>query len=132
MEENQKDNTLSEILEEDIKSIKRNSMRRSCFFRLLIIATLLFMGLYGFILFRQRLLDIEAEAIIKARQTVTAESGEIQSEMEANPDNNQESLTLIESESEPTKSENPLKMRTATISVMLTSVAEFQLTQTPE
>ncbi|HHC24674.1 MAG TPA: hypothetical protein ENK58_04560 [Desulfobacterales bacterium] len=124
MEENQKDNTLSEILEEDIKSIKRNSKRRSCIFRLMIISTLLFLGLYGFVLFRQHLLNLEAEAIISAGKTATAQSEETRSVDEAGPN--------VEFENKPTESDNPLKMRTATISVMLTSVAEFQLTQTPE
>jgi len=132
MEEDPKDSTLSEILEEDIKSFKRNSKRRSCLFRLLIIATLLFVGFYGFILFRQHLLNLEAEAIIMAGQTATADSGEIQPEMEVDPDNGQEQNANSEHENEPTKANDVWEIRTATISAMLTSVAEFQLTQTPE
>ena len=133
MEENQKDSTLSEILEEDIKSIKRDSKRRSCIFRLLIISTLLFVGLYGFILFKQHLLNLEAQAIFKAGQTATAESREPRITNETDTDNdNRGPFSNISSENDPTQSDNSIKMRTATISVMLTSVAEFQLTQTPE
>ena len=72
MNNQEADNTLKEILEEDKVEVKKKKRGRGCFLRLLLILTLVFICVYGFILFRQKLLDLEAQAIISARQTATA------------------------------------------------------------
>lgn len=74
MEIDKSDNTIKEILEEDQSQPRKRSRGKGCLLRLLIIAVLLFVGFYGFILFRQKMLDLEAEAIIQAQQTLTAEA----------------------------------------------------------
>ena len=126
MNNQEADNTLKEILEEDKVEVKKKKRGRGCFLRLLLIITLIFICVYGFILFRQKLLDLEAQAIIGARQTATAavaapadlseESG-VQSEATALPD---------------TATPDPLLERTATVAAQLTSVAEFQSSVTPQ
>ena len=72
MNNQEADNTIKEILEEDKVEVKKKKRGRGCFLRLLLILTLVFICVYGFILFRQKLLDLEAQAIIGARQTATA------------------------------------------------------------
>ena len=72
MNNQEAENTLKEILEEDKVEVKKKKRGRGCFLRLLLIITLVFICVYGFILFRQKLLDLEAQAIIGARQTATA------------------------------------------------------------
>ena len=67
MNNQEADNTIKEILEEDKVEVKKKKRGRGCFLRLLIIVTLLFICVYGFILFRQKLLDLEAQAIIYAQ-----------------------------------------------------------------
>lgn len=76
METNEPDNTIKEILEEDRTHTRRRRRGRGCLLRLLIIAALLFMGFYGFVLFRQKMLDIEAEALIYAKQTLTMQAAQ--------------------------------------------------------
>ena len=75
MKTNETENTIKDTLEED--GAKKPKRRRwgGVLLRLLIILTLLFIGFYGFILFRQKILDLEAEAIIRARQTLTRQAG---------------------------------------------------------
>lgn len=68
------DNTIKEILEDDRTEVRKRKRGKGCFLRLLIIIVVVFIGLYGFILFRQRMLDLEAEAVIRARQTINAEA----------------------------------------------------------
>lgn len=124
MENQESDNTIKEILEEDRTDMRRRKRGKGCLLRLLIIAVLLFVGFYGFILFRQKMLDIDAEALVHARQTLTSQAGE---------QDTAESSSAAESEPqvvEPTA--DPLFERTATIQAQLTSVAEFQLTATPD
>ena len=55
---------------------RKKKRGKGCFLRLLIIAILLFIGFYGFILFRQKMLDLEAEAYLRAHQTLTAQADE--------------------------------------------------------
>jgi len=126
MNNQEADNTLKEILEEDKVETKKKKRGRGCFLRLLLITTLIFICVYGFILFRQRLLDLEAQAIIGARQTATAavaapanstEESDVQSDTAALSD---------------TATPDPLLERTDTVAAQLTSVAEFQSSVTPE
>ena len=69
MADNQPDDTLIKILEEDRKGFHKKRGFGSLLVRLLIIAVLIFVGLYGFILFRQYRLNLEAEAIVFAKRT---------------------------------------------------------------
>lgn len=126
MDINESDNTIKEILDEDCTKTKKRRRGKGCFLRLLIIAVLLFIGFYGFILFRQKLLDLEAEAIIRARQTVSAEIDQMDAEAESiEPISGDEKATAV-----PTI--DPILAHTATIAAQLTSVAEFQLSVTPD
>jgi len=116
------DNTIKEILEEDRTQKRKRRRGKGCFLRLLIIAVLLFIGFYGFILFRQRLLDLEAEAVIRARQTVSSEA-----------DGSAEAISMPEAAStHETPTPDLMLERTATVATQLTSVAEFQLSITPD
>ena len=125
MENKESDDTIKEILDEDLTQIRKHKRGKGCFLRLLIIAVLLFVGFYGFILFRQKMLDLEAEALIRARQTLTTQAGSQDSAAV------EDSADLVEetSASEPTA--DPLLEHTATVEAQLTSVAEFQQTTTP-
>jgi hypothetical protein len=127
------DNTIKEILEEDKAEIKKRK-RGGCFLRLLIIVTLLFICIYGFILFRQKLLDLEAQAIISARQTATANVFVSESKS-FNPD--LQTAAIVSPDITPTvlletATPDPMLERTAIVSAQLTSVAEFQSSVTPE
>jgi hypothetical protein len=117
------DNTLKEILEEDKVEVKKKKRGRGCFLRLLLIITLVFICVYGFILFRQKLLDLEAQAIIGARQTATAAV----SAPEAQPEAPADAAALPDA-----ATPDPMLERTATVAAQLTSVAEFQSSVTPE
>ena len=125
MENKESDDTIKEILDEDLTQIRKHKRGKGCFLRLLIIAVLLFVGFYGLILFRQKMLDLEAEALIRARQTLTTQAGSQDSAAV------EDSADLVEetSASEPTA--DPLLEHTATVEAQLTSVAEFQQTTTP-
>jgi len=74
MNKNASEDTLNEILELDKSETTRAGKKSGCLIRLLLIATLIFVGFYGFILFRQKLLNLEAEAILRAAQTATEQS----------------------------------------------------------
>jgi hypothetical protein len=133
MNNQEADNTIKEILEEDKAEIKKRK-RGSCFLRLLIIVTLLFICIYGFILFRQKLLDLEAQAIISARQTATAN---IIASKGLSKNSNLQTTATTSPEASVTASietatPDPMLERTATVSAQLTSVAEFQSSVTPE
>ena len=126
MENQESDNTIKEILEEDRTDMRKRKRGKGCLLRLLIIAVLLFVGFYGFILFRQKMLDMDAEALVRARQTLTSQANEQNaSESESAPAAEAESQAV-----EPTT--DPLVERTATVQAQLTSVAEFQRTATPD
>ena len=126
MNNQEADNTLKEILEEDKVEVKKKKRGRGCFLRLLLIITLVFICVYGFILFRQKLLDLEAQAIISARQTATAAVSAPADSAEA-PDMQSEATTLPDA-----ATPDPMLERTATVAAQLTSVAEFQSSVTPE
>ena len=115
------DNTIKEILEEDKVEVKKKKRGRGCFLRLLLIITVVFICVYGFILFRQKLLDLEAQAIIGARQTATAVGSAPAYSAE-----------VVDVQPEATTDPDPLLERTATVAAQLTSVAEFQSSVTPE
>ncbi len=122
------DNTIKEILEEDKAEIKKKKRGKGCFVRLLLIITLVFICVYGFILFRQKLLDLEAQAIIGARQTATA-AAKTEDSVKI-PVDQPEGTTDADVQPE-NAAPDPMLERTATISVQLTSVAEFQSSVTP-
>ena len=133
MNNQEADNTIKEILEEDTAEVKKKKRGRGCFLRLLIIITLLFICVYGFILFRQKLLDLEAQAIVSARQTATAKIAapsveaeviEAQPAVSASPE---AAATALPETATP----DPMLDRTATVAIQLTSIAEFQLSVTP-
>ena len=133
MNNQEADNTIKEVLDGDKAEVKKKKRGRGCFLRLLVIITLLFICVYGFILFRQELLDLEAQAIISARQTATAnvaapiveaEETERQPAVTASP----EAAATAQPD---TATPDPMLDHTATVAVQLTSVAEFQLSVTP-
>ncbi|MBM3138158.1 MAG: hypothetical protein FJZ98_08225 [Chloroflexi bacterium] len=126
MENNTPDDTIKEILDEDRTHMRKNKRGKGCFLRLLIITVLLFIGFYGFILIRQKLLDMEAEALIRARQTLTTQAGQMETAPLNNSGESDEATTIVEATADP------LLERTATVQAQLTSVAEFQLTVTPQ
>jgi hypothetical protein len=126
MEIKESDNTIKEILDEDRTQIRKHKRGKGCFLRMLIIAVLLFIGFFSFILFRQKMLDLEAEALIGARQTLTIQAGSQESAaLEDSGGSDEETSAGV-----PTV--DPLLERTATVEAQLTSVAEFQQTTTPE
>jgi hypothetical protein len=85
-------------------------------------------------LFRQKLLDLEAQAIISARQTATANA--ILSESPSkNPSQEAAAISPTEATTVPpveTATADPMLERTAEVAAQLTSVAEFQSSLTPE
>lgn len=124
------DETLQEILEED-NSVVRKSKRKGGIARILLILTILVVFFFGFLYVTQYLADIEAEARVRAILTATANSavgGEVLSQetpaatLEVAPT---ETLEIV------TATIDPDLERTATIAAQLTSVAEFQYTETP-
>ncbi len=121
MENNKKnDSTLDEILEEDRATAKKKKSK-GCFVRFLLIATLLVLFVFGFLYVTQYLADLEAEARVRAIQTIDANPA-----METAPAETSEAVVV-----EPTSTATPdVEMeRTATIAAQLTSVADFQATQ---
>jgi len=130
MNNQEADNTLKEILEEDKAEVKKKKRGGGCFLRLLLLITLVFICVYAFILFRQKLLDLEAQAIISARQTATAAAASpkgLTEVTEVQP----EIPTAATAMPEPA-TPDPMLERTATVAAQLTSVAEFQKSVTPE
>jgi hypothetical protein len=128
MNNQEAENTIKEILQEDKVEVQKKKRGRGCFLRLLVIITLLFICVYGFILFRQKLLELEAQAIVSARQTVTA-NGETdaittQPAVSVSP----ESAVIVIPD---TATPDPMMERTATVAAQLTSVAVFQSSVTP-
>ncbi len=72
MDHNPNDETIKEILEEDHIEIKNGRKKKSCLMRAIIFIIMLTVIFLGFIYIQQYLLDIEAEAIVRAVQTATA------------------------------------------------------------
>lgn len=126
MENTESNNTINEIMDEDRTQIRKHKRGKGCFLRLLIITVLLFIGFYGFVIFRQKMLDLDAEALIRARQTLTTQAGSL----EATTLEDSDEIAEGSSAAEPTA--DPLLERTATVEAQLTSVADFQQTTTPD
>jgi hypothetical protein len=134
MENKKKDNTLQEILEEDNAAIKKKGKRKGCFFRFLLILTLLFIFFYGFLYVVQYLTDLEAEARVNAILTAGAptSSEPVSVEETAEPEDDVvEDSVPTETVEVVTATPDADLARTATIAAQLTSVAEFQATETP-
>lgn len=121
MDNNKKnDSTLDEILEEDRATAKKKK-NKGCFVRFLLIATLLVLFVFGFLYVTQYLADLEAEARVRAIQTVNANLA---------VDTNQADTTgEVVVEITPTATPDVELERTATIAAQLTSVADFQATE---
>lgn len=117
----QNDETIKQILQDDAFEVKNGKKKNNCLVRFLLFIVLILVIVLGFIFIQQFLLNIEAEAIVRAARTATA-SGLTSSEK------------IIDKEPIPT--ETPLSnaevVRTATIAVQLTNIAEFQQTKTKE
>ena len=122
MENNKNNNsTLDEILEEDIAA-KRKKKSKGCLVRFLLIVTLLVLFFFGFLYVTQYLADLEAEARVRAIQTINANPA---LDLPAAED-----PTQAVEEAVPTATPDIEMERTATIAAQLTSVADFQATQT--
>ena len=113
MDHNPNDETIKEILEEDHIEIKNGGKKKSCLMRAIIFIIMLTVIFLGFIYVQQYLLDIEAEAIVRAAQTTTA--------LVNDPSTRKDLIS---------DTPDPAIVRTATIAAQLTSVAEFQKTVT--
>jgi hypothetical protein len=126
--QNKKENeTLQEILEEDSIAVKKKNKKKGCFVRFLLILTLLVLFAYGFLYVTQYLADLEAEARVRAILTASAYPGSSESAVE------EATVELVPTETpEPAAANSNLDLeRTATIAAQLTSVADFQASQTP-
>ena len=124
------DETLQEILEED-NTIVRKSKRKNGIARILLIITILVVFFFGFLYVTQYLADMEAEARVRAILTASAypagmeessSEATLAATLEAAPTGTAEIVTATI---------DPNLERTATIAAQLTSVAEFQSTETP-
>lgn len=128
------DETLQEILEADSTST-RKAKRKNGFVRFLLILTILVVFFFGFLYVTRYLADMEAEARVRAILTASAypsssngtadEIGLIATStatVEAVPTETAEIMTATP--------DTDLE-RTATIAAQLTSVADFQATETP-
>ncbi|BBB47476.1 hypothetical protein [Pelolinea submarina] len=124
------DETLQEILEEDNTNV-RKTRRKSPIARILLIITILVVFFFGFLYVTQYLADMEAEARVRAILTVSANPAYTN-------ENNSVDIATATVEVVPTETVeivtatvDPDLERTATIAAQLTSVAEFQATETP-
>ena len=124
------DETLQEILEEDSTNV-RKTRRKSPVARILLILTILVVFFFGFLYITQYLADMEAEARVRAILTASANPA-------STNENNSDDIATATVEVAPTETAeivtatvDPDLERTATIAAQLTSVAEFQSTETP-
>jgi len=128
MNNNPYDETIKEILEEDQTEIKNSGKKKSCLVRAIIFIIMLAVIFFGFIYVQQYLLDIEAEAIVRAAWTATASVNNPSTKNDLISDDAQpDTANPVE---QPTPSPDLAVVRTATIAAQLTSVAEFQKTVT--
>lgn len=132
MTDQQPDHTLKEILEEDKNGYRKNRSVGNFFVRMLLIASLLFVGFYGFILFRQHRLNLEAEAIVTARQTASASSDREKGPAEDGEGSSTEKGIATTPDSIQEETPGPGFIRTETVAVEMTSVVKFQQTTTPD
>ena len=130
MENNQNNETIKEILDEDHTEINNYGKKKSCLVRALILIILLTVIFFGFIYVQQYLLDLEAEAIVRAAQTVTALANEPSTKN--GPVSDKAQPDTLNSSEQPTPTLDLEIERTATVSAQLTSIAEFQKTVTSE
>ena len=128
MDHNPNDETIKEILEEDHIEIKNGRKKKSCLMRAIIFIIMLTVIFLGFIYVQQYLLDIEAEAIVRAVQTATALVNDPSTRKDLISDEGQPDAAIPVQQ--PTPTPDPAIVRTATIAAQLTSVAEFQKTVT--
>jgi hypothetical protein len=126
------DDTLKEILMEDEKEVAKSGHGKGCLPRILFLLILLLLTFLGFIFIQQYLLDLEAEAIVRAARTATAAEKSL-IEMTAETPDFQQQLTIETTQTPlPSPTQDPALDRTATVAVQLTDVAIFQLTVTVE
>ena len=128
MDNNPSDETIKEILEEDQTEIKNGGKKKSCLVRVLIFIILLVVIFFGFIYVQQYLLNLEAEAIVRAARTATALVNK--PSIKNDPSSNEAQPAAESPVEQSTPTPDPAIVRTATIAVQLTRVAEFQKTVT--
>ena len=126
---NSNDEMLKEILQEDKRQTR--SRKKNWFVRLLFFAVVLFILGLGFIYFQQYLLDLEAEAIVRAAKTSTALASGENLALEEEPSVEEKSI-INEATITVTPSPDSAFIRTATIAAQLTDVADFQQSITHE
>lgn len=126
---NSNDEMLKEILEEDKRQTR--SRKKNWFVRLLFFVVVLFILGLGFIYFQQYLLNLEAEAIVRAAKTSTALASGEDLALEEEPSVEEKSI-INEATITVTPSPDPAFVRTATIAAQLTDVADFQQSITHE
>ena len=135
MEKDKKDEMIKEILKEDELEIKKNGKKRkSCFARVLILLIVLLIAFLAFIFIQQYLLDLEAQAVVSAARTATAQT-EAGADLESHAAPQQGTLepqVPATAEPSPTATYDPILERTATVAAQLTAVAEFQQSITSE
>jgi len=124
------DETLQEILEED-NTVVRKSKPKSGIARILLILTILVIFFFGFLYVTQYLADMEAEARVRGILTASAypagmDEGSSEATLAATLE-----VAPTETAEIVTATVDPDLERTATIAAQLTSVAEFQSTETP-
>jgi len=134
MEKEITDETLEEILLEDEKELlKSKKKKKGCLARIIVILIIILVAFLGFIFIQQYLLDLEAQAIVSAARTATAENSQKKEmETESITIEDMADVTVETATPSPTATEDPAYKRTATIAVQLTNVACFQLTATVE
>jgi len=126
------DDTLKEILMEDEKEVSNSGKKKGCLARFLLLLIFLLVIFLGFIFVQQYLLDLEAEAIVRAARTVTVmEKSLIEITTETTDIQDQETSVFIQT-STPQPTEDSALKRTATIAAQLTDVAAFQITAAAE
>lgn len=116
--------SLEEIITDAEKSIARTKKRRG-FFIVISIILFLLLVIYGYVLFRQRLLDLDAEAYIRAVQTATARSqdmGDVTEGFDLTEGDPEDDLMFEELDEEAQQ----------TLEVQLTEAPEALLVLTPE
>jgi len=126
------DDTMKEILIEDQKENGTGRKKKSCLTRVLIFSIFLLIIFLGFIFIQQYLLNLEAEAIVRAARTATAMDKAAEEMMDETTETQEQNDPLPTETPTPTPTEDPLIVRTATVSAQLTDVAAFQQTITPE
>jgi len=126
------DDTLKEILMEDEKEVLNSQKKKGCLARFLVLMIFFLVVFLGFIFVQQYLLDLEAEAIVRAARTATAMEKSLIVIPTGTIEVKQEETSAITQTPTPQPTQDPALKRTETIAVQLTDVADFQLTTTVE